>query len=442
MGSSTEFYRALAESVEAIEERRATVAECLARYPEHQAELQSLLPLVSALQHVPRVEPPAEFRQGARQRLLARLPATHGAVTKHRAPRYKEQSVRWFNLQRRFTMAWITAIAVIVSLLAGGGLAYAADGAAPGDVLYSLDRSIEQVRLQLTSDPQALFELQLALATERLQEADVLLSQAKHDRFAEALGNYDASVALIAATIQSSATADPAVLGGLLDEAIASHDTLLANMVYGTKEQAGDMVQIQDRDRLLWCSDLITDTHEITPTQPISNTLHPVGMMLADKWVTVFPELTYDDIMAWFCQGYGFGEINLALRISEDTGLTVDEILVAHADANWGQLLQTYGLIGPVKAQGSEDAPQGPVDAGGQGVGPNPQGPVQAGEGEGPQEPQEPQGPAGRVGEPADGQQQGPPAEGGSEDAGPPESAPRAPADDRGNSSGQGNGKP
>jgi hypothetical protein len=322
-------------------------------------------------------------------------------------------------------MAWIAVIAVIASLLAGGGMAYAADGAAPGDALYSLDRAIEQVRLDLTSNPQAALELQLALATERLEEAKVLLSRAAQDRFSKALGNYDATVALVAETVQSSAAADQVVLGGLLDAAIASHDALLADMIYGDQVRAGDRVQIRDQDRLCWCSDLISGTLEITPTIPITMTQHPVALALAETW-----GVTYEEIIGYFCQSYGFGEINIAFRISEATGIPVVDLLAEHSDSDmgWGLLLREYDLIGPVKAQGPDGAPHGPVELGGQGAGPKSQGPVRAGEGDGPQGPQEPQGvqePQGPQGPQGLQEPQGPQGPQGVQ--GPPEDVPQGP---------------
>jgi hypothetical protein len=406
MGSSSEFYRVLAECIESIESDEATLEACLARYPEHRSELQQLLPLVAALHDIPAVAPPADFREGARQRLLAQLSPMHGNVTKESLPRYR-QHVRPFALRRRFTMAWIAVIVVVATLLAGGGMACAADGAAPGDVLYGLDRSIEQVRIELTKDPQAVFELQLALATERLKEADKALGKAKKDQFNQALDNYDTTVAFIAETVQSSAATDKAVLGGLLDEAIASHDALLADMTYG--ERDGDMIQEQERDRDRWCLDA-EDTH-------------PVADRLAQDY-----DAQYEDIIGWFCQGFGFGEIGLAYRINATTGTALDEIFDARLESNmgWGQIMQQEGLIGrPEEAGPPEGVPQGPPEDRPQGRPDDAGGPENAGPPEG-----VPQGPPEGSGPPSDVPQ------------GPPDSVPQGRPDEKGPPPGQAKDKP
>ncbi|NIP43973.1 MAG: hypothetical protein GWO10_21810, partial [candidate division Zixibacteria bacterium] len=71
-------------------------------------------------------------------------------------------------------MVWILILTVITSLL-GGGVAYASDGALPGDTFfYSVDRSAEVVRLNLMTNPVSQTEYQYDLANERLQEAETL----------------------------------------------------------------------------------------------------------------------------------------------------------------------------------------------------------------------------------------------------------------------------
>jgi hypothetical protein len=323
-------------------------------------------------------------------------------------------------------MSWIAAIAVIISLLAGGGIAYAADGAAPGEALYSLDRSIEEARLDLTSDPQAVFELQLALATERLEEAKKLLGKSKTEQFNEALSNYDAAVAVIAETIQSSAAKDDSVLGNLLDEAIASHDALLAEMVIG--ERDGEMVQIRDRDRDHWCL-------------PGADDIHPMLERLAEEY-----GVPYEEMVDWFCDGFGLGELGLAYRINEESGTPVADLFEARVESNmgWGLILQDEGLIGrPEEAGPPEGVPQGPPDEQGppddvpQGPPDNAGGPDDAGPPDG-----VPQGPPDGNG-PPDGVPQGPPdRDGGFENPGPPEGVPQGRPDDKGLPPGQEKDKP
>ncbi len=61
---------------------------------------------------------------------------------------------------------------------------------------------------------------------------------------------------------------------------------------------------------------------------------HPTGMKLAQRY-----HVPYEEIMAWFCQHYGFGEIDLAYDLSHQTGKPVAEIFAMRASGmGWGEI--------------------------------------------------------------------------------------------------------
>lgn len=63
---------------------------------------------------------------------------------------------------------------------------------------------------------------------------------------------------------------------------------------------------------------------------------HPTGTTLAGKY-----GVPYEEIMGWFCQGYGFGEIDLAYEISRAVPLPVDQVFSMRAGgAGWGEIKQ------------------------------------------------------------------------------------------------------
>jgi hypothetical protein len=82
-----------------------------------------------------------------------------------------------------------------------------------------------------------------------------------------------------------------------------------------------------------------TATPEITPTptEAIGCTgadPHPVGTKLALRY-----GVPYEEIMAWFCMGFGFGEIDLAYSLSLQTGVPVEEIFnLRMSGLGWGQI--------------------------------------------------------------------------------------------------------
>jgi ferric-dicitrate binding protein FerR (iron transport regulator) len=82
-----ELIQIFSECIEAIEQERLSLDDCLDKYPQYRTELIDLLQVVMQARAVPRATPTAEFRRGARARLLSQLPprtsASDGAVTHH-----------------------------------------------------------------------------------------------------------------------------------------------------------------------------------------------------------------------------------------------------------------------------------------------------------------------------------------------------------------------
>jgi hypothetical protein len=90
-------------------------------------------------------------------------------------------------------------------------------------------------------------------------------------------------------------------------------------------------------------------TPEITPSPETTITLeggragcetsdkqHPEGLKLAARW-----GVPYEEIMSWFCQGFGFGEIDLAYEMAQESGKPVAEIFAMKSSGmGWGQIKQ------------------------------------------------------------------------------------------------------
>lgn len=63
---------------------------------------------------------------------------------------------------------------------------------------------------------------------------------------------------------------------------------------------------------------------------------HPEGLRLAARW-----GVSYNEIMSWFCQGYGFGEIDLAYELAGQSGKPVTEVFAMRASGmGWGNIKQ------------------------------------------------------------------------------------------------------
>lgn len=61
---------------------------------------------------------------------------------------------------------------------------------------------------------------------------------------------------------------------------------------------------------------------------------HPTGLTLSARY-----GVSYEEIMVWFCKGYGLGEIDLAYELSQTSGLPVSEIFaMRESGIGWGNI--------------------------------------------------------------------------------------------------------
>ena len=88
----------------------------------------------------------------------------------------------------------------------------------------------------------------------------------------------------------------------------------------------------------------MTVTETVTPTVFIDCTgadPHPTGSKLADRY-----GVSYEEIMGWKCQKFGFGEIDLAYGLSQQTGVPVEEIFAMKSGGmGWGNIKKAMRQI-------------------------------------------------------------------------------------------------
>lgn len=64
---------------------------------------------------------------------------------------------------------------------------------------------------------------------------------------------------------------------------------------------------------------------------------HPAGLKLAEKY-----QVSYEEIMGWFCQNFGFGEIDMAYEMSLQSGISVEELFAMKVGGTgWGNIRKT-----------------------------------------------------------------------------------------------------
>ena len=135
--------------------------QILARYPQESAQLRPLLAAAAGLPAL-RLEPSEAMKMKSRQNFLAQA-----EMLRRTSPR------KAMGFLPRLAVGFIAA--TIVAIVLGTGAVAASGSALPGDPLYSLKRTVENVRLSTAGSPVAREELQHEFDQRRRDEANELL---------------------------------------------------------------------------------------------------------------------------------------------------------------------------------------------------------------------------------------------------------------------------
>ena len=285
-------------------------------------------------------------------------------------------------------MVALILAAIIAVAAAMGGVVVASDSAAPGDALYGVDRTVESIRVKMARG-EARTALLMELAKERLQEA----GDADEDNVDAALEEYMAALDELLNAVIESGEADPEQLAALL-EALDNYEeqlrAILDDLEEGGDDTPGDVPDDgeddqndhddgdNDQDDPTDGDDNQDDPDDGDNDQGDPNdgdddqndpddeqdeessacvgaNPHPVVMALSQSY-----GYEYDEIISWFCSGYGLGEIKHALAAEsamatgeddedgdQNGGYTAEEILALKSElGGWGQVWQHLGRIG------------------------------------------------------------------------------------------------
>jgi hypothetical protein len=161
----------------------ASLDSCLARYPDRAEELRPLLELTLAVRATPAPQARPAAVHAGRQRMLKTAAAKQRsqAVSKSGLSRYAERIIIRITGKENPDMKLVTRLAlatfVVAVLIVGGGVTAASANALPGDALYPVKLTVDDLRLSLTGDPAARAQLEQQLQAARQQEVQAVLQQ-------------------------------------------------------------------------------------------------------------------------------------------------------------------------------------------------------------------------------------------------------------------------
>lgn len=177
----------LDESLEAIEKDIFTRTQCLERYPDQRGELSVLLDAALILRSAKIPTPsPAYFKTG-RARLVSMIEQEQKTPLLEQVGAFFQQ-ISTNSIQLR--TATIALLLAFFFLIFGGGTVYASAHALPGDALYPLKTTLEDLRLSVASEEMEsiLYE---QLAERRVNEIQALLETGREDEIVIAIARYE-----------------------------------------------------------------------------------------------------------------------------------------------------------------------------------------------------------------------------------------------------------
>jgi len=120
-------------------------------------------------------------------------------------------------------------------------------------------------------------------------------------------------------------------------DAVEENETLTPTIVSTATETAPSPTQTNTATPTITVTPTVTGT--IQPKNETSrcdnrSQQQPEGLKLAQQY-----KVSYDEIMGWFCKGFGFGEIDQAYSLSSSSGQSVHEIFAMRSSGqSWGTI--------------------------------------------------------------------------------------------------------
>jgi hypothetical protein len=169
--------------------------------PEPRTEVVELVDLASELRSMPVPAPSAAFRSQARRRLLARLqPRLSWRQRLLNQLQERAAAIGSALLPRKQAVVWL--IILLLFFIAGGGAVYSAEAALPGETLYPVKTSTENLRLTWARDDIRAGELHLLFATRRVSEIARMAERGRIEPINETARNYVQHVVTVHDTVQ------------------------------------------------------------------------------------------------------------------------------------------------------------------------------------------------------------------------------------------------
>ena len=188
---SKEFNEALQSGLDLIRSGGETIDSIVSRYPEFAEELRAQLEVAVWLSSSRAVlDPSPEFVVSSKRRLISKIKQEQQATA---APlTWGERLQEFFTIQKLAPVGFV--LALMLGLVVSGTVVSASQKSIPGDNLYSIKRTLEQIALATSIEEQNDAELQIQFVENRLSEVQSLIIAGRYEEVADTLEDTEEQV--------------------------------------------------------------------------------------------------------------------------------------------------------------------------------------------------------------------------------------------------------
>lgn len=277
----------LQSCLELLKQDPENIESILARYPEYAEDLRPDLEAALWLSQSKVVfDARPGFVDASRHRVIERIKRQNQAANETTGW-WRNLSWNEFLLSLRGVSARLAIAALLIFLVffSSVGLAFASQNAIPGDRLYGVKRSLENVHLAVTRDPARRAGLQIDYAQRRLTEIQSLVMKGRYDEIPAVVENYEYLVNQALANMQQVAKSNPpqaARLAAALKKQLSNQEALLGMLASTVPETVRPEIQ-----RMLEVSSIGASAAEAV----LRATQNPTNTQTADLTGTPEPSL-------------------------------------------------------------------------------------------------------------------------------------------------------
>jgi hypothetical protein len=230
-----EFDEALQSCLDLIRGGLETIDSVVARYPEYAEELRAQLEIATWLSSASSsLDPRPGFVSASRRRLVSRIQQESRppvAVTLTWGERFQQ----FFSAQKLAPVGFV--LVLMLGLFVSGTVVSASQKAIPGDDLYSVKLTLEQIALATSLDEKSDAELQIQMVENRLTEVQALIVEERYDEVVETIQESTEQISKTLEIIQTVSEDDrflAADLAAQLDGLLAEQKLILAVLTQNT----------------------------------------------------------------------------------------------------------------------------------------------------------------------------------------------------------------